>query len=184
MGKIQPNMYKMLNGENFEVRTALPTDADQLIHYTKNILDEAPYLLTSSAEFEIKNEKQKQHLQEMHDTAGKLALLADYGGEIIGFLDFHCGHRKRNEHQGSFGMSVKKEFRNQGIGKALLMSLIVWAENNPLIEKIRLEVFSNNKHAVHLYKRFGFIEERIQRRAVKNDNGSYEDIILMALFLN
>lgn len=58
MGKIQPNVYNMLNGEKFEVRTALPKDADQSIHFTKNILVEAPYLLTSSAEFRITTEKQ------------------------------------------------------------------------------------------------------------------------------
>ncbi|GIN22486.1 GNAT family N-acetyltransferase [Siminovitchia fordii] len=123
-------------------------------------------------------------MQEIYKNEGRLALLADHEGEIIGFLDFHCGHKKRNEHQGSFGMSVKKEFRNQGVGKALLKCLIRWAENNPLIERISLEVFSNNKGAIHLYTSFGFVEEGIQRRAIKNDDGSYEDIILMALFLN
>ncbi len=175
MGKIQPNVYKTLNGEKFEVETALPKDADQLIQFTKNILVEAPYLLTSSAEFRITTEKQKQLLQEIYKNEGRLALLADYEGGIIRFL-FHCGHRKRNEHQGSFGMSVKKEFRNQGVGKALLKSLIRWAENNPLIERISLEFFSNNKGAIHLYTSFGFVEEGIQRRAIKNVDGSYEDI--------
>lgn len=151
MGKLNPNIYKTPNGKNFEVRTALPNDANQLITYTKNILEEAPFLLTSSTEFRITIEKQRNFLQEIHENDGKLALLAEYGGEIIGFLDFHSGQKKRNKHQGSFGMSVKKEFRNQGVGKALLNSLIGWAKDNPFIEKVCLEVFSNNRSEMNTY---------------------------------
>ncbi len=44
-------------------------------------------------------------------------------------------------------MSVNKVWRNQGVGKALLEALIEWAEREPLLEKLRLEVFATNEHA-------------------------------------
>jgi len=147
-------------------------------------MDEAPYLITTAVEFKVTSEQQKQSLHSMYDDSGKLAIIAEYHDEMIGFLDFHNGHRKRTEHQGAFGMSVKKEFRNQGVGKALLHSLIGWAEDNPLIEKICLEVFSNNKGAIHIYRSFGFIEEGTKKKAFKKEDGSYEDLLLMALFID
>ena len=44
-------------------------------------------------------------------------------------------------------MSVNKAERNQGMGKALLEALIEWAEREPLLEKLRLEVFATNERA-------------------------------------
>ena len=183
MEKIHPKICRAANGHTFVVRQALPGDADKTVGFIRAILGEAPYLLTALDEFTVTGEQQKQLLQEIHEDSGKLALLAESGSEIIGFLDFHNGHRKRTKHQGSFGMSVKKDYRNQGVGKALLASLLEWAESSPLIEKICLEVFADNEHAIRLYKRFGFKEEGTKSNAIKHSDGIYHDMILMAYFL-
>ncbi|MFD4931572.1 GNAT family N-acetyltransferase [Peribacillus butanolivorans] len=43
-------------------------------------------------------------------------------------------------------MSVSKVFRKQGIGRALLTELLLWTNENPLIDKVRLEVFDNDNN--------------------------------------
>lgn len=182
MGIAALKQCETLEGETYIIRTALPEDADQLIAFSKTVLGEAPYLLTMEAEFNATTKEQKHLLKKMYDDNGKLAILAEKDNGIIGFLDFHNGHRERIKHQGSFGMSVRKEFRNQGVGKALLSSLIHWAGSNPSIEKICLEVFESNKGAIHLYKRFGFLVEGRKSKGIKYSDGSYDDILLMALF--
>ena len=140
MKKIHPKICKAANGHTFVVRQAIPGDAEKIVVFTRAILGESPYLLTALDEFTVTKEQQGQLLRDIHWDSGKLALLAESGSEIIGYLDFHNGHRKRTKHQGSFGMSVKKDSRNQGVGKALVASLLEWAESSPLIEKICLEV--------------------------------------------
>ena len=183
MAEIQERTFLTKGDEKFIVRTALPKEAEKVASFTKTILSESPYLLTTAAEFNITTNEQKQFLIEMVNAEGKIALVADYDGKIIGFLDFHNGHRQRIKHQGSFGMSVKEEFRNQGVGKALLTVLLEWGRNNLLIEKICLEVFANNNKAIALYKSFGFFEEGRKRKAIKVDDSTYYDVILMAYFV-
>ncbi|WP_244151154.1 GNAT family N-acetyltransferase [Parageobacillus thermantarcticus] len=184
MGEIQARQFMAKNGKQFVVRTALPNDADKVVDFIRTVLGEAPYLLTTEAEFKATGEQQKQLLQQMLDDDGKLAILAEYDGEIIGFLDFHNGHRLRTKHQGSFGMSVKKDFRNQGVGKALLTMLLDWAKENPLIEKVCLEVAADNTNALRLYRNFGFVEEGVKTKAMKIDEQTYDDLILMAYFVD
>jgi RimJ/RimL family protein N-acetyltransferase len=184
MGEIQIKQFMTKNGKKFAVRTALPKDADKVVTLIKTVVGEAPYLLTTEAEFNVTGEQQKQLLQQMLDDDGKLAILAEYNEEIIGFLDFYNGHRQRIKHQGSFGMIVKKDFRNQGVGKALLTVLLDWAKENPSIEKVCLEVVADNTNALRLYRNFGFVEEGLKTKAIKVDEQTYYDLILMAYFVN
>ncbi len=80
-------------------------------------------------------------------------------------------------------MSVKNGFRGQGIGTALLAALLDWAKENPLIEKVCLEVVADNTNAIRLYQKFGFVEEGVKKKAAKIDDGTYWDLILMARFV-
>jgi len=88
---IQPKQFVNKQGESITIRTALPEDAKWIIEYTKSIFNEAPYLITTLDEFHITHEQQEQFLKTILDDEGKLALLAEYQGNIIGFLDFHNG---------------------------------------------------------------------------------------------
>lgn len=183
MGKLYVNKVQTLDGEKFSIRTALPQDAERIIAYNKAVMGEALYLVTTEAEFTVTKEQLQSLLKQSYEDEGKLAILAEYGGEVIGFLDFQNGNKLRTRHQGSFGMSVKESYRNQGVGKALLESLIEWAEGNPLIEKICLEVFADNEGAIKLYRKYGFVEEGVKRKGIRKSDGSYHDLILMALFM-
>ncbi|MFY3790878.1 GNAT family N-acetyltransferase [Ureibacillus sp. MALMAid1270] len=147
------------NNKIITLRTALPEDAKQILKFIKTILKDAPFLLTTESEFNITDDQHVQFLKQMLEDNGKLAILAEYQGNIIGFLDFHNGGKKRIQHQGEFGMSISEAFRNQGVGRALLTCLLDWAKDHPLIEKVCLEVFAENTNAIALYKKFGFVEE-------------------------
>jgi RimJ/RimL family protein N-acetyltransferase len=183
MGKVELKQCMMKNGEKFVLRTALPEDAEKLLIFSKTIISEEPYLLTTEKEFKITVEQQKQFIRQLYDDNAKLAVLVEDDREIIGTLDFHNGHKQRIKHQGSFGMSVKKDFRNQGVGKVLLNELLDWAKKNPSIEKVCLEVFSDNTNAINLYRSFGFVEEGRKTKAIKINEQTYYDLILMAYFV-
>ena len=51
------------------------------------------------------------------------------------------------------------------------------------MESIRLQVHARNTGAQHLYLKMGFIEEGRERRGVKFLDGTYDDVISMALEL-
>jgi len=131
-----------------------PKYAERVLNFNKDIISEAPYLLITKEEFKISIEQEEKFLQQMFEDIGELAIIAEFQGEVIGFLDFYNGYRNRIKHQGSFGMSVSKQFRNQGIGSALLTELQNWANQETSIEKVCLEVVSINKSAIQMYEKF------------------------------
>jgi len=71
----------------------------------------------------------------------------------------------------------------EGVGTALLKSLIGWAKENHVIEKVTLEVFVTNEAAIRLYRKMGFLEEGRRVRHVKIADGKYVDVIVMYVFV-
>jgi RimJ/RimL family protein N-acetyltransferase len=80
-------------------------------------------------------------------------------------------------------MSIQEQFTNIGIGSSLIKKLLEWAKKDSGIEKISLEVFSNNKRAIHLYTKLGFAEEGRRKKQVKLGPNEYIDDILMSKFI-
>lgn len=86
-------------------------------------------------------------------------LVVEMGNEIIG-----CGFgqiRKNdewnvNKKYGYIGlMFIKKEFRNQRVGKIIVDALIRWFKAKNIFD-IRLKVYEKNVNAVNAYKKYGF----------------------------
>ena len=61
-------------------------------------------------------------------------------------------------------MAVKPEFRNKGIGKKLLKKCIDYSKSNSYSSII---LYSNKKlnNAIHLYRKFGFKEIRMEKKS-------------------
>ena len=110
-------------------------------------------------------------------------LVAEVDNKLVGTLDFWNGNRKRIQHTGEFGMGVMQGFRNKGVGQLLLKVLIEWAQNNGLIEKVKLGVFASNVSAIHLYQKMGFKEEGRRISDIKIAEGNYGDVIEMYLWV-
>ena len=70
-------------------------------------------------------------------------------------------------------MGVRSTYRGQGIGDRLLVECLRLAKNHGL-EKVELEVFSDNLPAIRLYWKHGFVEEGHKIRTRKLD-GQYQD---------
>ncbi|WP_370630036.1 GNAT family N-acetyltransferase [Fictibacillus sp. 18YEL24] len=146
-------------------------------------LVDAPYMLSTVEDIEkLSLEDIKRELNYYSTNPNYLKLVAEYENEIAGVIDFKNGNKEKVAHQGSFAMTVLPQYRNLGVGRALVETMISWARNNETIEKVCLEVMEDNHGAIHLYKSLNFIEEGRKTRAVKIDGG-YQDLIQMALFV-
>jgi ribosomal protein S18 acetylase RimI-like enzyme len=103
-------------------------------------------------------------------------------GAVVGWCDAIPGDAAKGmSHVARMGMAVAKEYRRQGIGRRLMESVIDKARRKRL-EKIELSVYSTNQGAVALYLAAGFVVEGKKRRGRLVD-GTYDDILLMGLFL-
>ncbi|THE11237.1 GNAT family N-acetyltransferase [Bacillus timonensis] len=164
------------------IRPVRKGDASQLIEHTKIVLTESTYLLTTPEEFTTTVEEEEKWIED-HKKPGNLIIVAEIEGKIIGNLNFQTSKRKRLSHLGYFGISIQEAYCNHGIGTKLLEYLLEWAQKEPGLEKVCLEVFSHNKRAIHLYKKFGFIEEGRKVKFVKLSDSHYEDEIIMYKFV-
>ncbi len=102
------------------------------------------------------------------------------GGCLIGYAS---AFRQPDEmsHTFELGISVRKDFWGVGVGRALLAAIIDSVVQMGA-EKIDLVVYTNNHRAVNMYRKFGFHEEAVARRAAKTSVGFYRDCMHMALF--
>lgn len=164
------------------IRRATENDAEQIILHTKKVLEENSNVMgTTIGEFDLTIDEEKAWIT-FHFTQG-LLLVAEVNETIIGMLSFRLSPRKRFNHQGMFGMSIQEQFTNKGIGSSLIKTMLKWALDDARVEKISLEVFSNNERAIHLYKKLGFTEEGRRKRQVKLGSNEYLDDILMSKFV-
>lgn len=183
MSQIEPKEYELKTGEKLLVRPAVPEDAEALLEHFHLILTEDLYNVTTLEEIEETVETERKWIRKHIDHPARIALAAELTGLVAGILHFENGRHKRLEHHGTLHMSVKKQFRAKGIGTALLQSLIDWAKENAIIEKVALEVFATNQPATGFYRKMGFVEEGRRARHVKIADGQYVDVILMARFV-
>ena len=78
-------------------------------------------------------------------------IVAKLNNEIVGF----CGIKIVLDSADIMNIVVKKDFRNLGIGTALLNEIITLCLS-PNLSSITLEVRKDNEYAISLYKNFGF----------------------------
>lgn len=184
MSAIKPREFQLKSGEKIIVRGAVPEDAEALLAFGNKVLTDATeFFVTEPDEVPRTVEEEGKFLQENLDAQGNIALVAESQGALVGFLNFKNHNRRRQKHRGAFGMSVGKEWRGKGVGSALIETLLKWAEESPLIEKVCLGVFPENERGMALYKKFGFSEEGRLVKEVKMPDGTYVDTILMYKFV-
>jgi RimJ/RimL family protein N-acetyltransferase len=183
MSSILTHTVTARTDEAVTIRSAQPDDAVQLLAYVRSVAAETPFFIMQADEFNFSDEQERQWIRDHLDGPGKLTVMAEVSGNVVGFLSFENGPHRRIAHRGTFGFSVAREWRGKGIGTALLQTLIEWAEASPLIEKIGMAVFANNEAAIRLYRKLGFVEEGRRPREMKLGPGRYVDDVLMFRFV-
>jgi RimJ/RimL family protein N-acetyltransferase len=166
------------------IRNVKLEDAEVLLDIESSVISEGKYFIVVSEEVEKKPlQQEKERIQNILDNIKETLIIAEVNDVVVGSIEFRSQKRKRLSHTGSVSMSISKNYRDMGIGKALLKALLDWAEENPLIEKVSLGVLSTNQRAISLYKQMGFLEEGRLIKEYKLNHGEYIDDVLMYKFV-
>lgn len=162
-----------------EYRLVRKEDAKALLDYKKHVYDESEFLSRASEEYNYSVEEEVQGIEKINATENALTWLALEDEKVVGCLNIRPDTLSRLKHSASIGVSVRKAYRGQGIGKALMNKAIAFFEESTL-HRLELTVVRENDRAVTLYKKLGFEEEGILREAIKI-NDCYFDMISMAM---
>ena len=180
MGLFPAQRTTLRSGGFLTIRHAEPADAAAVLSYVREVMTDSPWIATTLDDFTMTEAQEREWISQRRDAPGSLFLVAELDGAIIGALGFENRHRVRERHRGELGMTVAADWRGRGVGEALLAALIDWAEANPVVERLGLQVVPENEPAVGLYRKLGFEEEGRLRGAMKLAPGEYADVILMA----
>jgi len=166
-----------------KIREAIPADAEELIAYVHRISNEPGiHLELSPGDFTMTVDEEQEFLRRCAESENSLFLIAKVDDKIIGALTCSGSNRKKIRHVTSLGVSIAKEYRDQGIGHQMMARAIEWAKATGVVTRIQLSVFESNKPAIHLYKKLGFVVEGQRRNSIYRD-GEYQDTLVMALLL-
>lgn len=182
MPSVQPLTFRLKNGSPATVREAEPADARDIIAFVNAVGGESDFLTLGRDEFELTEAEEAEFLCKCQEADNQLYLVATLDGAVVATMHFESGRRVRVRHSGEFGMSVRKAHWGQGIGSALLDTLLVWAAQTAIIKKINLRVRADNERAIRLYEAKGFKHEGTLTNELLID-GRYYDLYAMGLNL-
>jgi RimJ/RimL family protein N-acetyltransferase len=106
----------------------------------------------------------------------QLVAVADQ--QVVGWCNIPPATRQVMAHVGDLFMGLLPQWRGQGLGERLLTQSLAAADAFGYL-RVELGVFGTNARAAALYRKAGFVEEGIKRRAILID-GVFHDEIIMA----
>jgi len=163
-------------GRKIEIRDIQEKDYVELKNFINSLVMENVFILKNVT---IDDEGELSYVRKCIDEVKRkerVHLIAVYKNKIIGVAEIKK-KRFKEKHVGVLGVSVRKNFRNEGIGKALMKEIIKRSKEIG-IKLIILDLFKVNKTAFILYKKLGFKKYGELPKALKH-KGKYMSMVLM-----
>lgn len=164
------------------IRKATPTDAKNIIDYLNHIGGESDNLLFGQDGFSwMTVEKEAELIKTTNSTNQNVLLLGLIGDEIVSISNIQGFPRERTSHRCTLAISVKRHYWNQGVGTAMMKSLLSFAKETAGYSVVELQVKADNTYAIQLYESFGFKKIGRYEKFFKINN-IYYDALLMNLY--
>ncbi len=179
--RIKPKEFD-LNGHKLVLRNAEEDDAEMLLKYLKQVYSETPFLIQEPDEITFTIDDEKKYIKENNDSALDLLLIGTLDGKHVGNCSLMANHARRLKHRVSLGIVLYLEYTGLGIGKIMIEEVCSIAKEVG-IEQIELEVATNNRNAISLYKKMGFEKIATLPNSMKYNDGTYSDVDFMIKYL-
>ncbi|MDY6117567.1 MAG: GNAT family N-acetyltransferase [Anaerovoracaceae bacterium] len=177
------NIIKLKDGKECLIRNATAHDAEEVLALYNKVNNETNFLLKYPDEKGFSIEEEKSFLSQKEESAAEVQLCALVGDVIVGLASVSTiGAREKIRHRAELGVSIEKDYWSLGIGSALTAASIECAISAGY-QQLELEVVLDNKNAIALYKKMGFIEYGRNPRGFVSRKSEYQELILMRLEL-
>ena len=166
---------------NITYRTAVPSDAAQLLAYLKQVGSETDNLTFGAKGIPFTVEQEAALLERIANNPRSSFFLALDGETIVGNACVDGSPNARLCHRRSLAITVLRDYWGRGIGTRLMEQMLAFCRESGA-ELASLEVRSDNERAKALYRKFGFVSFGTFPKFFKID-GAYFDVDCMTLEL-
>lgn len=180
MTNISKKTVDLKDGRTCTIRSAVPSDAKDMINFKITIAETSKYLTLKPSEVNDTRWKLKSELKKVLDSPNAINLVAVVDGNIIGGINTFGQTRASLRHSVEFGIGIVPAWQGAGLGKILIQQLLNWAKANQIITRVELHVHVGNEGALALYEKLGFEHEGRRRNAIRYPDGSYMDDLIMS----
>ena len=152
------------DGRKCVLRPTGPDLAAEMIEYMKVTAGETEWLLRYPDEVSFTLESEQDILGRLLEDPGQVMMAAVVDGKVAGNCSIGgIGNKRKILHRCSLAIALYKKYWGLGIG----------------FRQIDLEVVAENEQAQALYRKCGFVESGRRHNALKFDDGTSHDEILM-----
>jgi L-phenylalanine/L-methionine N-acetyltransferase len=129
-----------------EIRATEPSDAEAI-----SAIMNGPKVVANTLQLPWRPLSHQRERLEARPGVHQLVAVID--GQVVGQLNVHQNQSPRRRDVASFGMAVNESFHNRGVGSALMAAMLELADGWLGIRRIEMEVWTDNKSAIHLYEK-------------------------------
>jgi len=149
-------MKFLKNNKILNIREATPDDASEILEVLKKIGSESDNLVIDKNGVPLTIEEEKKYLENNLKSLTNKTFIGIVDKKIVATSGITGSSRDRIKHNVVLGMSILKDFWNQGIGSYLMQHIVVYCQMSKVIRNITLEVRADNLAAIHIYEKAGF----------------------------
>lgn len=164
-------------GRDYLIRPTTAADAAALVALRDAVAAEARWIAARPGDTSV--------LEELLGLVGLvgqggLSLSLQVGTEVVGHLVVRRGGDQPP--WGELALSLRRDVRGEGMGRALLETALAWAAAVGL-QYLRLAVFPDNLPAISLYRAVGFVAEELCELRLRPGDDTRRTVLLMSLSL-
>jgi len=174
--------YILGDGHNLEIRKPIGED-EAVFRLIETLSDESNNFPFSSDDFGLTALNIGEYISYLNSRENSVFYIAKLDNEIVGLGYIEGGKRTRTSHCSNLGLGVLARYNSLGIGSMITKSLVEYARNGEVVAKIDLQVRTDNRRAINVYKKCGFLLEGKSTRALFID-GEFYDYINMGLIVD
>lgn len=162
-------------GAAIELRSAIESDAEDLLKYLKVTNTESKYLICEPNEITMTLDDEKSFIVRKAESERELLLLAFADGKHIGNCSLmSVGSSMRYRHRCMIAIALYHDYCGRGIGR-LMLETVLYEAKKLGYSQAELEVVTENEGAVALYESVGFVKCGLLPNSMKYNDGSTVD---------
>lgn len=174
---------QLKNGQTALLRNGIAADGAAALENFLQAHRETDDLLSYPDEITFTAEDEGRYLQEKTDSPNEIELLALVDGKVVGMAGIEAvGTQEKVRHRADFGIDILRDYWGLGLGSAMTEACIQCAREAGYAQ-LELTVVAENKRAIALYQKHGFVECGRNPKGFRSRFSGYQEIVTMRLEL-